>query len=92
MGLKESNQTNKQNMAIFNFSRIPKYRYVKGSQIKASNIVFHLLNVFRLFILMKSRVPKEYDEIGETSGHPNYRQEPTRADKNRQEIFYILIH
>ena len=25
-------------------------------------------------------------------GHPNYRQEPTRADKNRQEAFYILIH
>ena len=40
MGRKESNQTNKQNMAIFNFSRIPKYRYVKGFQIKASNIVF----------------------------------------------------
>ena len=25
-------------------------------------------------------------------GHPNYRQEPTRADKNRKEAFYILIH
>ena len=72
MGRKESNQTNKQNMAIFNFSRIPKYRYVKGSQIKASKIVFHLLNIFRLFIamirvLMKSYVFKEYDEITETS-------------------------
>ena len=66
-------------MAIFNFSRIPKYRYVKGSQIKASNIVFHLLNVFRLFIamirvLMKSHVSKEYDEISETSC---VRQNPT---------------
>ena len=39
-------------MEIFNFSRIPKYRCVKGSQIKASNIVFRLLNVFRLFIAM----------------------------------------
>ena len=25
-------------------------------------------------------------------GHPNYRQEPTRTDKSRQEAFYILIH
>ena len=72
MGRKESNQTNKQNMAIFNFSRIPKYRYVKGSRIKASKIVFHLLNIFRLFIamirvLMKSHVSKEHDKISETS-------------------------
>ena len=75
MGRQESNQTNKQNMAIFHFSRIPKYRYVKGSQIKASNIVSHLLNVLRyiwLFIamvrvLMKSHVSKEYDEISEMS-------------------------
>ena len=62
-------------MAIFHFSRIPKYRYVKGSQIKASNIVSHLLNVLsyiRLFkamicVLMKSQVSKEYDEISKTS-------------------------
>ena len=47
MRRKESNQTNKQNIAIFHYPRIPKYRYVKGSQIKASNIDSHLLNVLR---------------------------------------------
>ena len=61
-------------MAIFHFSRIAKYRYVKGSQIKASNIVSHLLNVLRynrlfiamiLVLIMKSHVSKEYDEISE---------------------------
>ena len=77
IGRKKSNQTNKQNMAIFHFSRIPKYRYVKGSQIKASNIVSHLLKVLRYIrlhvfiamirVLMKSHVSKEYDEISETS-------------------------
>ena len=53
-------------MTIFHFSRILKYRYVKGSQIKASIIVSHLLNVLhyiRLFkamirVLMKSHVSK----------------------------------
>ena len=25
-------------------------------------------------------------------GHSNYRQEPTRTDKSRQEALYILIH
>ena len=63
MGRKESN---KQNMAIFHFSRILKYRYVKGSQIKASKIVSHLLNVLRFIrlfkamirVLMKSHVSK----------------------------------
>ena len=44
-------------MAMFRFSRIPKYRYmyVKGSKIKARNIVSHLLNVLRyirMFIAM----------------------------------------
>ena len=66
MGRKESNQTNKQNMAIFHFSRILNYRYVKGSQIKASKIVSHLLNVLRfirlfkamIHVLMKSHVSK----------------------------------
>ena len=41
------------------------------------------VSIRRFFWAPKTRVQ---------TGHPNYRQEPTRADKNRQEAFYILIH